>query len=303
MLVVQYDGSRFFGWQIQPDQRTVQGVLQAAASRLTQRDCTVTGSGRTDRGVHATGQVASLRVPPSWTAEAFEKSANAVLPDDVWIQEVRRVPDDFHPRYDAVERTYLYRLGLARKARSPFHRPFCWPLDSRRIRDLDRGLLERCAEAIPGERSFEAFAKSGQPERGTRCRVGRAEWRVWDDLGMEFVVTADRFLHHMLRYLVGSSVAVASGRRPLAELETLLEEGPSDELWTSPPAPPEGLYLHHVGYPEEALRPRPEGAASTETLDDVTTPRSSRRSRTDYATSRTAEGASNAPGDAISKES
>lgn len=289
MLVVHYDGSRFFGWQIQPDQRTVQGVLQAAASRLTQQDCTMTGSGRTDRGVHATGQVASLTVPRSWPAEDFERSANAILPDDVWIQESRRVPMDFHPRYDAVERTYLYRLGLAREAASPFHRPFCWPLN----RDLDRSLLERCAGAVPGDRSYDAFAKSGQPQRGTRCHVLGAEWGEWEGLGLELTITANRFLHHMVRYLVGSMVAVASGRRPFSEFERLLEEGPSDDVWTSAPAPPEGLYLHHVGYPAECLAD-PEEHGTTEGPGS---------NQSDYATSRAAGGPDRAAGDIFSKES
>lgn len=257
-LVLHYDGSRFYGWQIQPDRRTVQGVLQAAAERLTESDRTVTGSGRTDRGVHATGQVASLTVPPSWTAASFRKAMNAVLPDDVWVARAARVHPDFHPRYDARDRTYRYRLGLAEDARSPFVRPYCWPVDD----ELDPDLLERAAEAIPGERSFAAFAKAGQPERGTRCRVRRAEWSPWREEGLAFTVTANRFLHHMVRYLVGTMVAVAGGRRPLSDLESLLEEGPTDENWTSRPAPANGLFLHRVEYPEEApslsTTPEPE---------------------------------------------
>ena len=299
MLVLHYDGSGFFGWQIQPERRTVQGVLQAAATRLTQRDCTVTGSGRTDRGVHATGQVASLTVPAPWTAEAFRKSANAVLPDDVWIQEARRVGEDFHPRYDAVRRTYLYRVGLAPAARSPFHRPFCWPVD----RPVDRALLARCARAIPGERSFRGFAKSGQPERGTRCRVDRAEWREWGELGLSFTITADRYLHHMVRYLVGTMVAVGWGKRSPDEFTALLEGGPTDDLWTSPPAPAEGLFLHRVEYPEDAL----DAGNSDSDARSAADAGSPEGLKTDPSTSETttsglAAGAETAPGDILSKE-
>lgn len=316
MLVLHYDGSGFFGWQIQPERRTVQGVLQAAAARLTQRDCTVTGSGRTDRGVHATGQVASLPVPGSWTARSFRESANAVLPDDVWIQEARRVGDGFHPRYDAVERTYLYRVGVADEARSPFHRPFCWPVD----RALDRTLLDRCAEAVPGSRSFRAFAKSGQPERGTHCHVHDAGWRTWDRLGLAFTITADRYLHHMVRYLVGTMVAVASGRRPLEEFVSLLEDGPTEDLWTSAPAPPEGLYLHRVAYPEACVRSPEEGAGFPEPPEsrpgDPVSPDddsnrsawseeglNSRPSTPDTTTSGFAAGADGSSGDPLPKES
>ena len=257
-LDLHYDGSRFYGWQIQPDRRTVQGVLQAAAERLTESDRTVTGSGRTDRGVHATGQVASLTVPPSWTAASFRKAMNAVLPDDVWVQEAVRVHPDFHPRYDAADRTYRYRLGLTEGARSPFVRPFCWTVDE----DLDLELLEGAARAIPGDRSFEAFAKAGQPERGTRCRVRSAGWSSWSEGDPVFTVTANRFLHHMVRYLVGTMVAVAAGRRPLSEMRALLDEGPTDENWTSRPAPARGLFLHRVDYPAEALDLRSEASAA-----------------------------------------
>lgn len=261
-LLLHYDGSRFYGWQIQPDRRTVQGVLQAATEQLTGSARTVTGSGRTDRGVHATGQVASLTVPASWTPASFRKAMNAVLPEEIWVEATNRVSPDFHPRHDAVGRTYRYRLGLAEDAWSPFVRPFCWPVED----PVDRDLLERAAETIPGERSFDAFAKAGQPERGTRCRVRRAEWSPWRDKDLAFTITSNRFLHHMVRYLVGTMVAVATGRRPLSELEALLEGGPTDELWTSPPAPAEGLFLHRVEYPEEALRsaPRTETAWSAE---------------------------------------
>ncbi len=253
-LVLHYDGSRFYGWQIQPEQRTVQGELQAAVEQLTQSPRTVTGAGRTDRGVHATGQVASVRIPDGWSADDLRTSLNAVLPDDIWVQEVLEVGEGFHPRYDAVARTYVYRLGLAPESSSPFRRPFCWPLaEELGPNGLDRGLLERCAQRIPGDRSYGAFAKSGQPQRGTRCRVSRAAWSAWDDVGLCFTITANRYLHHMVRYLVGTMVEVARGRRAPGELDALLDD-PDTDLWTSPPAPPQGLYLHHIEYPDASLR-------------------------------------------------
>src|SRR5690606_3890640 len=119
-LTLHYDGSGFFGWQVQKEERTVQGVLEAAVARLTGRHRTVMGSGRTDRGVHATGQVAAVTVPARWAPGAFRRAANAVLPPDVWVAEARRLRPDFHPRYDAVSRTYIYRIGLAEEAWSPF---------------------------------------------------------------------------------------------------------------------------------------------------------------------------------------
>lgn len=269
-LDLHYDGSGFYGWQIQPEHRTVQGVLQAAAERLIQSSRTMTGAGRTDRGVHATGQVASLRVPATWSATEFRDAMNAVLPDDVWVERTQRVNLGFHPRYDAVARTYRYRLGTTESARSPFHRPFCWPLDE----PVDPELLRCAARELPGERSFEAFAKKGQPDRGTRCRVRAAEWREWRDRGLVFSITANRYLHHMVRYLVGTMVRVASGRRPLEDLTQLLDQGPDEDRWTSPPAPARGLFLHRVDYPEAALHLEPphRDDASDTPNDDSTEP-------------------------------
>ena len=250
-LTLHYDGGAFFGWQAQRKERTVQGELEAAVERLTGSRRKVIGSGRTDRGVHAIGQVAAVTVPARWTAPTFRKALNAVLPEDVWVCEARAVPPAFHPRYDAVARTYLYRLGLAEEARSPFVRPWCWSLR----RPVERELLDRAAEYIVGEHSFEAFAKAGQPERGTRCCVRSTGWRTWDGLGLEFSITADRYLHHMVRYLVGTMVEIGRELRPLEDLPALLAGGPSPGRETSPPAPARGLFLARVEYPDTALSP------------------------------------------------
>lgn len=248
-LTLHYDGSAFFGWQSQRRERTVQGELEAAVERLTGARRVVTGSGRTDRGVHATGQVAAVSVPVRWTPQSFRKAMNAVLPEDVWVKNASSVPASFHPRFDAVARTYVYRIGLDEEARSPFLRRWCWPVRQ----PLDRGLLEEGARAMVGGHSFAAFAKAGQPERGTRCAVRSALWQPWDGLGLAFTITADRYLHHMVRYLVGTLADIARGGRPLADLPALLERGPEPGLETSPPAPARGLFLAAVEYPETSL--------------------------------------------------
>lgn len=242
-LIVHYDGSAFHGWQFQPDTRTVQGELQASLSRLADSPRTVIGSGRTDTGVHATGQVASVDMPAKWDAAALFRSLNAVLPQDIWVEEVHAAAPDFHPRYDATARSYTYHVGTARAAASPFHRKWCWPL----AEELDLGALSEAAGVLPGEHSFKAFAKSGQPERGEMCTVAEAGWEPWE-LGLRFRITANRYLHHMVRYLVGTMVDTARGRRPVSDVGRLLAGDP--ELETSPPAPPEGLFLSRVEYPE-----------------------------------------------------
>jgi tRNA pseudouridine38-40 synthase len=245
-LTLHYDGSRFQGWQLQPEGRTVQGEIQAALLRLTGASRPVIASGRTDRGVHALGQVAAVTLPSRWEGSELRRALNAVLPADIWIESARVVLPSFHPRFDARGRSYRYQLGLHPSASSPFHRPWCWPLAS----DLDTELLRQGAALLLGERSFRAFAKAGQEKRGNRCRVSESAWIPWDGLGQAFLITADRFLHHMVRYLVGTMVEVARGRRMLSEMEELLTD-PHTGLHTSPPAPPEGLFLTRVHYPDQ----------------------------------------------------
>ncbi len=244
-LTVQYDGAPFRGWQRQKSDRTVQGEIEAALLHLTGAPRLVTGSGRTDTGVHALGQVASVDVPERWSAAEFRAALNARLPAEIWVSEARRAEPRFHPRYDAMARSYEYRLGTEREAASPFFHPWCWNVSAA---PPDRELLLEASEMIPGERSFQSFAKSGQPDRGERCRVTEARWRPWTGPGLRFVVTADRFLHHMVRYLVGTMVEVARGKRSLDEMRVLLDSRGGGFV-TSPPAPPEGLFLTHVEYP------------------------------------------------------
>ncbi|MDX1646083.1 MAG: tRNA pseudouridine(38-40) synthase TruA [Longimicrobiales bacterium] len=244
-LTVHYDGSDFHGWQIQPQVRTVQGVLESVLTRLADRPTGIIGSGRTDSGVHATGQVFAVDMPRSWTSGALRRSLNSILPEDVWIESAVETSADFHPRYDALRRSYRYELGTRAEAASPFHRRWCWPMTDR----LDVTLLRKAAEPVPGERSFRAFSKAGQPERGERCRVHHAEWSE-TSLGMRLTITADRYLHRMVRYLTGTMVDIARGRRPLDDMARLLDNEP--EVVTSPPAPPTGLFLHEVEYPRDA---------------------------------------------------
>lgn len=239
---MQYDGAVYYGWQLQRGRPTVQGELETIFSRLFDRPARVLGSGRTDRGVHAMGQVAAVDAPAKWDAPRLRRAANALLPAAVWIAHAEVVGPRFHPRFDARVRSYIYRLGTADEAASPFHSRWCWPF----CRPVDTALLHESGRRILGDHSFRAFAKAGQEERGDRCTVTRAEWREWESVGLELSISANRFLHHMVRYLVGTMVDVASGKRPLSDLGALIEGDPG--LRTSPPAPSEGLYLMRVEY-------------------------------------------------------
>ena len=249
-LTLHYDGTAFHGWQVQPWSRTIQGEVERAIGRLAGERRPVVGSGRTDAGVHATGQVAAVSMPVRWDGPALARALNALLPNSIWVRSAVAVPRGFHPRRDAVLRHYCYRVGTEPEAASPFHRHWCWPL----LRALDLEVAARAAHSIVGEHNFRAFARAGQPQRGYRCRVTRARWSRRDGPGVVFEISANRFLHRMVRYLVGTMVEIALGRRDESDMLRLLQRQdlPGDAQHspiTSSPAPPGGLFLVRVEYP------------------------------------------------------
>ena len=245
-LVLHYDGTGFSGWQRQPDRRTVQGDVEAALSRLCDMPIAAMGSGRTDAGVHARGQAVGVRVPDRWTAHDLRRALNAVLPHDVWVASAHAMRDDFHARYTAIARRYSYYVGTDDDAMSPFRRRTEW----RCGRPLDGGLLEAGAGAIVGAHCFRAFAVRGTapPEDDHRCEVREAAWGEREG-GLVLRIEANRFLHHMVRFLVGTMIDIASGRRPLTDMRALLAAG--DNSGVSAPAPPHGLFLDRVQYPPD----------------------------------------------------
>ncbi|HEU4629397.1 MAG TPA: tRNA pseudouridine(38-40) synthase TruA [Gemmatimonadaceae bacterium] len=244
-LVLHYDGGGFHGWQRQPAARTVQGVLEEALARLCGTPVPALGSGRTDAGVHARGQAVGVRVAQRWTPAALRRALNAVLPDDVWVADAAEMRPEFHARYSALRRRYSYRVGLDEEAASPFRRRYEWAYH----RPVDVGLLREAAALVVGEHAFRAFAVQGTaPETDShRCDVSEARWTV-DGPQLTFHVEANRFLHHMVRFLVGTMLDVASGRRPLGDLPVLLQA--ESNRGVSPPAPPHALVLERVTYPE-----------------------------------------------------
>ena len=246
LLLLHYDGGAFAGWQRQKADRTVQAEVEAALERLTGSRVPVMGAGRTDAGVHAVGQAAAAPVSEQWQPEALVRALNAVLPPDVWVCAANRMRPGFNPRRDATERTYCYRLGLDAGARSPFRRRYEWSLQP----PLDGVRLAEAAALLRGTHGFRALSATGQEKEHYRCTVHEALWQEREDgVGLEFWITADRFLHHMVRFLVGMMVDVARHRRPLADLAELLDG--DDNQRAAPPAPAHGLFLVNVRYPRE----------------------------------------------------
>ncbi len=243
-LVLHYDGAGFAGWQRQPGMRTVQAVLEDAMSRLCNMETKVTGAGRTDAGVHARGQAAGVRVPEAWIAPKLRRSLNAILPSDIWVAAAHEMEPDFHARYSAVSRRYSYRVGIDQQSRSPFRSRYEWTVPD----PLDVGVLRASASALRGAHAFRAFAVKGTapPEDDHRCEITDATWCERPGV-LEFQIEANRFLHHMVRFLVGTMVDAARGRRDPDDVARLLSV--EDNAATAAPAPAHGLVLERVTYP------------------------------------------------------
>lgn len=241
---LHYDGRGFVGWQRQSRGRSVQGELERVLERLTGERIVAHAAGRTDAGVHAVGMGVSFALPDRWSAASLHRALNALLPRDCWAEAVMPMRDGFHARRSALERRYRYVIGTDAASRSPFRRPFEWAL----ARPLDLAALDAAAATIVGEHDFRAFAAVGQAKPHYRCRIRLAAWeRRPHEAGATLHIAADRFLHHMVRMLVGTMVDVALDRRPLGDMARLLCR--SDNADTSPPAPPEGLYFVAAEYP------------------------------------------------------
>lgn len=245
-LVLHYDGFAFSGWQIQPGRRTVQGELERVLADLCGQRIVAQGAGRTDAGVHARGQAVGVHVPEKWQPAALRRAINALLPDDVWVEAAHEMRPDFHARFSATSRRYAYQVGTDDASRSPFRRQWEWCVS----RSLDGALLDASARELLGEHQFLAFAVRGTAPAADnhRCRVLRAEWERRPS-GLTFHVEANRFLHHMVRFLVGTMIDIASGKRPPSDFAALLAATANDDVST--PAPPHALFLERVVYPSE----------------------------------------------------
>jgi tRNA pseudouridine38-40 synthase len=245
-LVLHYDGSAFAGWQRQPNERTVQGELERVLARLTGGHVAALGAGRTDAGVHARGQAVGVRVPERWSAANLRRAVNALLPRDIWVKAAFEMRPEFHARYSALARRYSYYVGTDDETRSPFRRNTEWAY----THALDHALLERSTSLLMGDHCFVAFAVRGTAPATDdhRCTVFCARWCDRPG-GLVFEIEANRFLHHMVRFIVGTVVEVASGRRDRDAVARLLAATTNDEV--SPPAPPHALFLDRVTYPAD----------------------------------------------------
>lgn len=248
-ITLAYDGTRFVGWQRQADGDSIQGLLEAALTRLEGAPVTVHGAGRTDAGVHALGQVASARVSFSHDTATVARALNGQLPADVRVLTVDDVAPGFHARFSARRKTYRYQIAQTAIA-SPFARAFTWHVPE----PLDITAMEKAAAALIGTHDFAAFQSTGSLAATTVRTVARSEWRhvtpgfAQVDGGplLVYEVCGDGFLRHMVRTVVGTLVDVGRGWRPASSVGELLGGGTRAEA--GPTAPANGLFLVQVEY-------------------------------------------------------
>ncbi|MCF6734700.1 tRNA pseudouridine(38-40) synthase TruA [Blastococcus sp. KM273129] len=251
-LDLQYDGTGFHGWARQPAVRTVQEELERGLSTVLRRDVDLTVAGRTDAGVHATGQVAHCDVPGELWAEQAPKLVRrlrGVLPPDVAVRSVTEAHPDFDARFAALARHYAYRLTDDPAGPSPLRRTdtVAWP------RRLDATAMDLAAGLLPGEHDFAAYCKRREGATTIRTLLRLEVSRTEDEPGVEVVridASADAFCHSMVRSLVGGLIAVGEGRRPLDWPASLLER--AERASEVPVAPAHGLTLLAVDYPPDA---------------------------------------------------
>ena len=234
-LTVEYDGTGFRGWASQPELRTVESELRAALDQVFGAFDNVAVAGRTDTGVHALGNVVSVDVEGGPPVDSTAEALNAVLPDDVAISAAKAAPPDFHARHSARSRSYRYRIWR-RRAPSPFEQKRAWwyprPVDEERLADA--------ADLLVGEHDFRAFTPMETQHEVFRRNVSRAQWHRRGD-ALEFEITANSFLRHMVRTLVGTMIEL-----PPERIADLVEGRPRSEAGST--APPWGLYLTSVAY-------------------------------------------------------
>lgn len=257
---VEYDGTDLAGFQFQVQDRTVQGEIERALREVTGVETRVIGAGRTDSGVHAQGQVIAFNAEWRHELADLHRALNAVLAADVAIVQIGPAPEGFHPRFDAISRTYRYTL-LTRTWRSPLNRRLAWHVPYQP--DIDR--MAQASRCLIGTHDFTTFGRPPQGENAVRT-VSQAEWRTDRDCAAEwmtFDITANAFLYHMVRSLVGSLVLVGSGQLSADGFETILLA--RDPSLAKQLAPAHGLCLMRVDYScplplgEAAARNRPEG--------------------------------------------
>ncbi|WP_202923778.1 tRNA pseudouridine(38-40) synthase TruA [Pontibacter fetidus] len=243
-LEIAYDGTRFHGWQVQPNAISVQEVLDDCLSKILRETINTTGSGRTDTGVHASQQFVHFDAAQHLDPQHIVYRLNRILPDDISAYSLHLVPHEAHARYDAFARTYHYHITLRK---DPFKRYYAWY----HSKPLDVELMNEAATILLKYEDFTTFSKVKGDTKHYRCNMYEA---YWEQKGHEliFTIRANRFLRGMVRLIVGALADVGRGKLTIADFENIIAS--QDRSQASGAAPSEGLYLAKVEYPEHLFQ-------------------------------------------------
>ena len=236
-LIVQYDGTNYAGWQIQENAITVQEKIKDAIEILTKEKVNLIGSGRTDTGVHALGQVANFKIQNELDIFRFKHSLNAILPKDISIEHIEKTSEAFHSRFDAKKRSYIYIIS---KIKSPFYYPYSWYYHE----SIDILKLKNLSALLRGQFDFTSFSRKNSETENKVCEIFQINWRETKEL-IIFYVEADRFLHGMVRTIIGTLLRLHR-EESAGKLQDILESRNREAAGEAVPA--QGLFLYKVKY-------------------------------------------------------
>ncbi|MBK7105777.1 MAG: tRNA pseudouridine(38-40) synthase TruA [Ignavibacteriae bacterium] len=239
-ITIKYDGTNFFGWQSQPEGNTIQDEISKAVSQISQEKINLIGAGRTDSGVHAIGQVANFSLSKELQLYKFQHSLNCILPKTISISKMEFCDDNFNARFDAKRRTYIYIIG---KNKNPFYENYSYNYPQ--IRNINLELLKILTKKIIGEFDFTSFCKTNTETQNKICNVLNCVWRENKEF-LIFKIDANRFLHGMVRTIVGTLLSAAFNKNDENYIEEILKS--KNRIHAGEAVPSKGLYLYKVKY-------------------------------------------------------
>ena len=241
-LTIQYDGTDYCGWQIQKNAITVQATIKKALEEIVKtNNVNVIGSGRTDSGVHSVGQVCSVKLKTNMTNIQLLKALNSKLPNNIRVSLSEIVDDNFNARFSAVDREYIYKI---KKESSPFDYKYYWNYPY----DYDINILNNCAKIVIEQNNFYNFCKPSPEIKNYNCTISYSQWKIENDI-LIYQINANRFLHHMVRMLVGTMLEVSRGKISKVDFLNLFNQNLNKNMILT--APSKGLYLFKVKYENE----------------------------------------------------
>ena len=242
-IEIAYNGKNYFGWQRQPEQISVQQVLEETLSTMLRKEIKIIGAGRTDTGVHAKQLFAHFDFDSIENKDEFFFRINSFLPKDISIKNIFEVKDDAHARFDAVEREYEYIISFEK---DPFSEEFAYQINHKPNVEL----MNEAAKMLLAHKNFQCFSRSKTDVKTYNCTIVKAFWEAKNNT-LIFTIAADRFLRNMVRAIVGTLLEVGFGKVSLEKFQKILESKSREEAGASAPA--HGLYLTKVAYPKETF--------------------------------------------------